>query len=183
MPANTRNKGKSKQMLSKTKHKPPAKARTTSSKSKTICHSNRGRSSATIGQKAQPVKIKEKKGKPVDFSNAQSVSKFITGSTDLFNNETATNHIRQLNSNSALYVASAHNSVSRVFSILLNHPLLSGLAEMESDPLSSSEEFNLILLTRGTKTQAKYNILNTCLLAVALELKLKDKADVNLTTR
>ena len=75
MPANTRNKGKSKQMLSKTKHKPPAKARTTSSKSKTICHSNRGRSSATIGQKAQPVKIKEKKGKPVDFSNAQSVSK------------------------------------------------------------------------------------------------------------
>ena len=87
MPANTRNKGKSKQLISKTKHKPPAKARTTSSKSKTICHSNRGRSSATIGQKAQPVKIKEKKGKPVDFSNAQSVSKFITGSTDLFNNE------------------------------------------------------------------------------------------------
>ena len=111
------------------------------------------------------------------------MSKFITGSTDIFNNVTATNHIRKLNSNSADYVASAHNSVSRVFSILLNHPTLSGLAEMVPDPLSSSNEFNLILLTRGTKTAAKYNILNMCLLAVALELKLKNDNDVNLTTR
>jgi hypothetical protein len=80
-------------------------------------------------------------------------------------------------------VASAHNSVSRVFSILLNHPTLSGLAEMQPDPLSSSDEFNLILLTRGTKTAAKYNILNTCLLAVAIELKLKNHNDVDLTKR
>ena len=80
-------------------------------------------------------------------------------------------------------MASAHNSVQRVFSILINHPTLSGLAEMVKDPLSTSEESNLIILTCGTKTRDKYNILNTALLAVALEMKKKAHSDVDITKR
>jgi hypothetical protein len=184
MAPNTRNKTNSKISLSKTKAKAPIKAHATRAKSKSASQKNLASHSSSSKKKSTPSIKKTNEPSKIDFSNTKSVSAFISKSTNLFSDVDVTQRIRKLNSSSALYVASAHNSVKRVFSILLNHPTLSGLAEMVTDPLSPSEkESNLILLIRGTKTHDKYNILNTALLAVALELKKKTHSNVNLTTR
>ena len=181
MPPITRNITKTKQLSSKSKPPPPSKSHATLSKPKSASQKNHG--SLTINRSNKASNKKTSRQPKVDFTNTKSVSSFISSSSDIFSNTDVTRHIRQLNSNSALYVASAHNSVRRVFSILLNHPSLSGLAEMVTDPLSDSQESNLVILTRGVKTRDKYNILNTCLLAVALELKKKTHSNVNLTKR
>ena len=57
--------------------------------------------------------------------------------------------------------------------MILNHPTLSSLAEMVQDHFSSYKEPNLIILTRGTKMQDKYNILEYLSLGYCIGIEVK----------
>jgi hypothetical protein len=69
------------------------------------------------------------------------------------------------------------------FNILGSHASLGNLGRKVIDPLSGIEEYQLIILTCGEKTQAKYDVLNAALLIVAMNLKMVGYKVVNMTTR
>lgn len=90
---------------------------------------------------------------------------------------------KNMEMNTSEYSSSCNHSISLFFSILSNHPQLSFLSVPTPDPQSGTTEPALILLTRGSKTQAKYEILNSAFLAVAMKRKMKGYGHINLNDR
>ena len=76
------------------------------------------------------------------------------------------------------------NAVKHFFEILGSHPTLSDLAKEVPDPSADNDpEYQLIILCRGVKNSNKYNILNTSLLFVGMNMKLLGNDHIDLTKR
>ena len=122
----------------------------------------------------------------LDTSSTAAVAAFLNQSNDLYStNSSTTAMLRKISSNSVNYIRSCDIVVSKFFQILTSNPNISFLANQVQDPEVEDGrlEFTLILLTRGVKTQAKYDILNLALLFWATNLKKKNHEHVDLTQR
>jgi hypothetical protein len=133
-------------------------------------------------RRGRPPKVK---GPTVDFCSTASIAKYISNSSnDIYSNNTEMNKlIMSISANTVRYDTKADGSTNKFFNILSSHPSLGNLGRKVIDPLSGIEEYQVIILTRGEKTQAKYDVLNAALLIVAMNLKMVGYEDVDMTTR
>ena len=123
----------------------------------------------------------------VDFSNISSVARLInTDHVAIYNNShVTTEELRNLQMNTKGYTNQKARTVARFLTILSNHPNLSNLALSILDPHGDgvTEEYQFIILTRGTKTKAKYDVLNSVLLIFSLNAKMAGYEEVDLSER
>jgi hypothetical protein len=133
----------------------------------------------------RPCRPPKVKGPTVDFCSTSSIAKFISStSNEIYSNDTEMNKlIMSISTNTSRYDSKADMLTNKFFNILGSHPSLGNLGKKVIDPLSGIEEYQLIILTRGEKTQAKYDVLNAALLIVAMNLKMVGYEDVDMTTR
>ena len=119
----------------------------------------------------------------VDFSDPSAVSGFIATTNVLVGD--SDKRIHNLDSNTTCYAIAKKNAFKKFFEILSKHPSLHNLAKVIKDPECGSGvmEHCLIILCRGVKTKAKYNILNSALLVTASNVKKITHANVDLTKR
>lgn len=124
----------------------------------------------------------------VDFTSAASVSKFLESNSFKFVDNDQSNQmnsfLNSLNSSSVEYIKNAMSSVNNFFNTLSKHESVHNLADRVLDPESGKYQYQLILLTRGIKDAAKFNVLNKAFLVVSLEwCKLKKMMHVDLLKR
>ena len=76
-------------------------------------------------------------------------------------------------------------SVIAFFTFLKNHPTLSSLADEIIDPDDDGvqKEYRIIILIRGVKNRAKYDVINSAFMIAGLNLKMKGYEDVNFSDR
>ena len=119
----------------------------------------------------------------IDFLDAAAISGFISNSNVVVGD--SDERIRNLNSNTSRYSLAKKNAFKKFFEALANHPSLFELAEEVDDPEcgEGEVEYRLIILCRGVKTKAKYNILNSALLVTASNVKKLTHSHVDLAKR
>ena len=112
-----------------------------------------------------------------DFSNPRSLAKFIETAEGILGNVSSSSVINSLTYTTRPYSAQKKRNINKFYSILSAHPTLSELAKTQADPEQDNEKnvvTKFVLLTRGGKTQPKKRIVNTCMILVAQQLRLKN---------
>ena len=130
-----------------------------------------------------PVSNSNNANTAVDFLNAAEVSGFISNSNVVVGD--SDERIRNLDSNTTRYSLAKKNAFKKFFDALSQHPSLFQLSEVIDDPEcgEGETEYRLIILCRGVKTKAKYNILNSALLVTASNVKKLTHTHVDLAKR
>jgi len=124
------------------------------------------------------------------FDSALTVNNFISSAKFRFTESTDDGHIKRLDVSQLTYRNKAYqkqlnDNVIRAMEILSRHRQLGKLAEIIDDPESGNGkvEYLLIILTRGVKTKAKFELLNTALLIISHGYKRQGYETIDMLTR
>ena len=123
-----------------------------------------------------PKKPRYDDSKLPDFSNPKSLAKFIETAEGIIGNVSTSSAIDSLTFTTRSYSAQKKRNIKKFYSIIAAHPTLSDLSDTLPDPEQDNNKnviTKFVLLTRGIKTPPKKRIVNTCMILVAQQLRLK----------
>lgn len=138
---------------------------------------------SSSNRKSDQESVSENSANTTDWLNPAAVSSLISTSDVVIGDSNL--RIQNLHSATVRYVNAKNSAYAKFFKAISQHPTLHHLAEEVDDPECSdgSKEHRLVILCRGTKTKAKYNILNSALLVTAKNVKLLSHRHIDLAKR